>query len=202
MNKILLLFAHPSPHRSEVNVPLFQACESVPDVTCVDLYAEYPTFNIDIAREQQRLVRHDVVIFMFPLYWYSTPSLLKEWQDLVLEHNFAYGSDGKALQDKLFFCALTAGGAEKGYQHGGYNHFTIRELLSPMEQMANITRMHYLPPYTLFGARTAVEEQRLDQHISGFIQLLNDLKNGDIHHQKTHTFITLNAYLQAQEDDR
>lgn len=26
-----------------------------------------------------------------PFYWYSTPALLKEWQDLVLEHGWAYG---------------------------------------------------------------------------------------------------------------
>ncbi|WP_220495541.1 NAD(P)H-dependent oxidoreductase [Oceanospirillum sediminis] len=201
MKNILILFAHPSPHRSEVNLPLFQACEDTPGITCVDLYAEYPTFNIDISREQQRLVNHDVVVFMFPLYWYSTPSLLKEWQDLVLEHDFAYGSKGKALQDKLFFCALTAGGAEKGYQHEGYNHFTIRELLSPMEQMANITRMRYLPPYALFGARTAVEEQRLDQHISGFIQLLDDFKAGEIDHISTADFITLNEFVRSQEAD-
>ena len=195
MNRILILYAHPSPHRSEVNQPLFDACQNQEGVTCVDLYGEYPTFNIDICREQRRLIDHDVVIFMYPLYWYSTPSLLKEWQDLVLEYDFAYGHEGKALQDKLFFCTITAGGAEKSYSHSSYNHFTIRELLQPLEQMANITRMHYLPPYTLFGARTAVEEQRLDEHIAGFVQLLSLIREQGISYQDTSDYVTMNQFL-------
>ncbi len=198
MNKILILYAHPSPHRSEVNQPLFNACQAVEGVTCVDLYGEYPTFNIDICREQRRLVDHDVVIFMYPLYWYSTPSLLKEWQDLVLEYDFAYGPEGKALQNKLFFCAITAGGVEDSYSPGSYNRFTIRELLRPLEQVANLTRMHYLPPYTLFGARTAVEEQRLDVHIESFVRLLTLIKEQNIVYQDATDYVTLNQYLCEQ----
>lgn len=63
--KVLILFAHPSQHRSEVNAPLFKAANTIEGVTCVDLYAEYPHFNINIDREQQRLRDHDVVIFQF-----------------------------------------------------------------------------------------------------------------------------------------
>ena len=87
--KVLILFAHPSQNRSEINVPLFNASKGFDHVTTVDLYAEYPNFRIDIDKEQQRLRDHDVIVFMFPLYWYSTPSLLKEWQDLVLEYGCA-----------------------------------------------------------------------------------------------------------------
>ena len=93
--RVLILFAHPAPERSEVNAPLFEASRGREGVTLVDLYAEYPDYRIDIDREQQRLVDHDVVVFMFPLYWYSTPAILKEWQDLVLEHGWAYGSTGR-----------------------------------------------------------------------------------------------------------
>jgi len=114
--RVLILFAHPAPERSEVNRPLFEACRDREGVTLVDLYAEYPDYRIDIDREQQRLVDHDVVVFMFPLYWYSTPAILKEWQDLVLEYGFAYGTDGTALKDKLFLCALSAGGALDAYR--------------------------------------------------------------------------------------
>ena len=68
--KILLLFAHPSQQRSEVNSPLFKHAQTLPYVTAVDLYAEYPRFNIDIEREQQRLLDHDVIIFQFPFLKY------------------------------------------------------------------------------------------------------------------------------------
>lgn len=173
--KILLLFAHPSQHRSEVNHPLFKAAQEVEGVTAVDLYAEYPTFNINIPKEQKRLLEHDIVVFQFPLYWYSTPAILKEWQDLVLEYGFAYGHEGKALHGKTFMCALSAGGKEDAYQTDGYNHYTIQELLQPIEQMATMTGMNYLSPFALFGSRTALEEGRIDTHAQNWKKLLTAL---------------------------
>ncbi|EGQ7831718.1 flavodoxin family protein [Vibrio vulnificus] len=173
--KVLVLYAHPSQHRSEVNAPLFNAAQAIEGVTCVDLYAEYSQFDINIDKEQARLLEHDVIVFQFPLYWYSTPALLKEWQDLVLEYGFAYGTDGIALKDKLMLCVVSAGGKEEAYKAEGYNHFTIRQLLAPIEQMAALTNMHYLPPLAIFGARTALEENRIDQHVEGYLTLLRAL---------------------------
>ena len=87
--RILVLVAHPSLDRSEINRPLARATTQVPGVSLVDLYAEYPTMEFDIDREQQRLVDHDVIVFMHPLYWYSTPAIVKEWMDLVLEYQYS-----------------------------------------------------------------------------------------------------------------
>lgn len=175
--RILLLFAHPSLDRSEVNHPMAEAVRELDGVTLVDLYAEYPDFQIDIEREQQRLLEHDVIIFQHPLYWYSTPAILKEWQDLVLEHGFAYGTSGTALHGKILFNALTAGGKESAYRAEGFNHFTIRELLQPLEQMARLCGMIYLPAFALFGARTAVEEERINDHVTEWVRLLKALRD-------------------------
>ena len=177
-HQVLVLSAHPSLDRSEVNRPMADAARGISGVTLVDLYAEYPDFQIDIDREQARLLAHDVVVFQHPLYWYSTPAILKEWQDLVLEHGFAYGSGGTALHGKIFFDALSAGGPEAAYHAEGFNHFTIRELLHPMEQMAEMCGMTYLPPYALFGARTAVEEGRAHRHVADWVRLLESLRDG------------------------
>ncbi len=193
--RILILFAHPSPGRSEVNRPLAKASMDLPGVTLVDLYAEYPSLDIDVDREQQRLLDHDIIVFMHPLYWYSTPAILKEWQDLVLEHGFAYGTEGTALHGKIFFNALTAGGAESAYCSQGYNHFSIRDLLHPMEQMALLCGMIYLPPFALFGARTAVEEQRLDGHIEDWKRLVQALYENKLDIEKAVTLPKLNKIL-------
>lgn len=193
--KVLVLYAHPSQRRSEVNQPLFDAASKVDGVTAIDLYYEYPTYDINIDIEQQRLLDHDVVIFQFPLYWYSTPSILKEWQDLVLEYGFAYGHEGKALHGKAFLCALTAGGKEDAYHSGGYNHYTIRQLLHPIEQMATMTGMTYLAPYALFGARTAKEDGRINSHVEGWKNLLVQLVNDEIDLEQAQKAEKLNHYL-------
>ncbi len=174
-NKILILYAHPAPHRSEVNKPMVKAAAKVAGVTLIDLYYQYPNFDLDIDKEQQRLRDHDVIIFHFPFYWYSTPAILKEWQDLVLEYGFAYGREGRALHGKTFLCVITAGGREQAYHCDGLNHFTVRQLLTPLEQMANLCGMDYLPPFVLFNARNALEEKRLKNHITLYKQLLQAL---------------------------
>lgn len=193
--RILVLFAHPSLDRSEVNRPLAEAVSNLDEITLVDLYAEYPDFQIDVDREQERILAHDVIVFLHPLYWYSTPAILKEWQDLVLEHGFAYGSEGTALQGKILFNALTAGGLEAAYQAEGYNHFTIRELLHPIEQTAALCGMTYLPPFALFGSRTAVEEGRVSQHVADWIRVLKALRDNQLDIDAARQLPLLNSNL-------
>lgn len=195
--RVLLLFAHPSQHRSEINRPMFEAAQHIQGVTCVDLYAEYPTLKIDVTKEQTRLKEHDVIVFQFPFYWYSTPAILKEWQDLVLEHGFAYGSGGTALHGKMFLCALSAGGDRKAYHPKGFNHFTVRDLLHPLEQTANLTGMHYLAPFALFQSRDAVEQQRLQHHLEAWQTLLTALVEDQLDSAKAATPECINDDLQS-----
>ena len=178
--KVLVLFAHPALDASVANAPLFRTAQRTKGVTVIDLYAEYPKHHIDVEREQQRLLEHDVVIFQFPMFWYSTPAMLKEWQDLVLEYGFAYGSHGTALKDKLFMCSLTAGGTDQDYCSEGQNQYTIPELLQPIQQMASLCHMQYLPPLVLFGSRTAKQEARLSSHNQLWQDILNSLQHQPI----------------------
>ena len=56
------------------------------------MYDLYPDFKIDVAEEQKHLAAADRIILQFPFYWYSTPALLKQWQDDVLTYGWAFGS--------------------------------------------------------------------------------------------------------------
>lgn len=174
---ILVLFAHPAQARSEAHALLARVARDTPGVTFADLYAEYPRFEIDIDAEQARLAAHDVLVFQHPVYWYSTPALLKEWQDLVLEYGWAYGRGGTALRGKIFLCAVTAGGPVEAYGAGGYNRFPLRVLLSPLEQTANLCGMTYLPPFALFAARRAAQGAALALHAARYRRLLEALRD-------------------------
>lgn len=172
MKRILVLFAHPRTDRSEVGVALARAARGVEAVTFVDLYAEYPTLEIDVDREQQRLVEHDVIVFQHPVYWYSCPAILKEWQDLVLEHGFAYGTEGRALEGKTFFNAVTCGARRDAYTRGGVYQSELRELFAPFEQTMRLCLVRFLPPFALFAAGHALEEGRLEGHVAAYARLL------------------------------
>ena len=180
MNKVLVLYAHPRPDRSEVNVHLAEAARRVEGVTFVDLYAEYPRFEIDVDREQARLVEHDVIVFQHPVSWYSCPALLKEWQDLVLEHGFAYGSEGHALDGKILINAVTAGAREDVYSRSGRYELTLRQYFAPFEYTALLCRMRYLSPFALYAAGHAREEDRLEQHAERYRLLLRSLVEGTL----------------------
>jgi glutathione-regulated potassium-efflux system ancillary protein KefG len=149
MKRVLILFAHPAFHRSRANRALFEAVQGLADVTAHDLYETYPDLLIDIAREQELLSAHDVLVLQHPFYWYSAPALTKEWLDVVLEHGWAYGESGRALEGKLWMSAITAGGRDESYGPSGYNRFTIEELLRPFEATAALCRMKWREPFVV-----------------------------------------------------
>ena len=177
MNKLLIVYAHPAPHRSRVNVALRQAVEGLEGVTLCDLYETYPDFLINIAREQELLVRHDVIVLQHPMYWYSGPALLKEWLDVVLEHGFAYGERGTALRGKALMQALSSGGREPAFRHDGSSHFTLAELLRPFEQTAYLCGMRYLQPYWVPGTHY-IDAARIAHFAEGYRQRLTALRDG------------------------
>jgi len=177
MQRVLVLFAHPGQRYSQTNCELSRTAAALDGITFVDLYAEYPRFKIDIDKEQQRLLAHDVIVFQFPIYWYSAPSLLKEWQDLVLEYGFAYGPGGDKLAGKTCLLAMTAGAPEDSYREGATNGFSLRTLLSPLQQTIHFCQMENLPPYVLFSSLTASEQGRSEEHARGYQQLLSALRD-------------------------
>lgn len=175
--RVLVVHAHPAPDRSEVNVKLAAIARAVSGVTVVDLYAEYPDFAIDVAREQERLVAHDAVVLQHPFYWYSAPAIVKEWIDVTFEYGFAYGEHGRALEGKWLMNAITAGAAETAYRAEGYNRYPVRQLLLPFEQTATLCRMRYLAPLVLFAARTALKDERITPHMREWKSMLEALRD-------------------------
>ncbi|MBX0328136.1 NAD(P)H-dependent oxidoreductase [Oscillochloris sp. ZM17-4] len=179
MNKILILFAHPALDKSRVHRRLIRAVPDLPGITVNDLYDAYPDFDIDVAREQGLLAAHDLIILQHPFYWYSTPAIIKQWEDLVLEHGWAYGSQGAALRGKRLLSLITTGGAAAAYRHEGYNRFTVRELLAPIEQTAYLCGMEYLPPYLIQGTHR-MDEDEIELEVGRYRQLLALLHAGRI----------------------
>ncbi len=176
MRKILILFAHPISHKSRVNIEMINAVKNISGVTVHDLYEEYPDFFIDVKREQKLLMDHDVIIWQHPFYWYSAPSILKEWFDLVLEHGFAYGHDGNSLKGKIAMSVITTGGKKETYSSNGLNSFPLTDFLIPYKQSCTLCQMEYLPPFVVHGthllATNDIELLKVD-----YVKLISLLKD-------------------------
>ena len=177
MANLIVYYAHPGHKHSHVNRFMARAAEAVEGITYVDLYRDYPRFDIDVDVEQRRLLEHDVILFQFPMFWYSTPSLVKEWEDLVLEPGFAYGSGGDKLSGKRLMLAVTAAGSEDAYAEQGYQHYPFRTFLTPLEQTARLCHMTFAAPYVLYDALHAPDNGAAEPHIEGYGRLLTAIRD-------------------------
>jgi glutathione-regulated potassium-efflux system ancillary protein KefG len=183
--KTLVLVAHPVMEISRVNTTWAAAFAECPDVTVRDLTALYPEFDIDVIEEQKLLLEHDRIIFQFPFYWYSSPAILKHWQDLVLAQGFAYAGAHR-LEGKEFMVATSIGAKDSDYRAGGHNHFSVDELLRPFQQTVNYIRGRYLTPF-LFYRSIAAEDSELQQSTRDLLKHALDM---DIDPERDHEVFT------------
>ena len=152
---ILVVLAHPNLEHSQVNKSLASELSTQEHITINNLYANYPDFNIDIQKEKSLLMHHDIIIFQFPIYWFSAPALLKEWQDQVITSEFSMGENNQ-LKGKKLLLVVSAGGTAEDYRHGGPADNTMDEILAPYESFARFTEMKYLPPFISYGVPNPV----------------------------------------------
>ncbi|MGD9419885.1 MAG: NAD(P)H-dependent oxidoreductase [Verrucomicrobiota bacterium JB025] len=152
MERTLIVFCHPALEKSRTNRALIEGVADLDGVTVSDLYERYPDFLIDVKREQDQLVEHERIVWQFPLFWYSTPSLMKEWMDVVFQYGWAYGRGGNALAGKRVKAVVTTGADAGSYTAEGFNGHTVRDLLLPLERSARMCGMEFAEPLVFYDA--------------------------------------------------
>jgi len=197
-NRVLIIFAHPLFEKSHAHKALISHIPKSEYITIRDLYELYPEFNIDVKIEQEALEQNDIIILQHPMYWYSCPPILKQWIDLVLEYNWAYGSKGNALQGKFLFQTITTGGNKENYNSKGKDRFTIYELLEPFNQTAQVCKMIYLPPYVIHGTHKMAEKDYENAAID-FNALLTFLIHNELPVKGILDQTYLNDWFQSQK---
>lgn len=162
--KTLVLLFHPNLKNSKVNKRMVNIISKMENVEIRNMYDLYPDFKIDVKAEQQVMEKADRIILQFPIRWYSSPALLKQWEDDVFEAGWAY-TDGHALDDKEFTVAVSFGA--DGYEHGGYSHYTPHEILRPFQATAYRIGMKFMKPFVLTNVARA-DDAELDDQIEQY----------------------------------
>lgn len=89
MKKVIIINGHGAPMMSMDNKRILEDVKAqLQDVEIVTLAELYPDFKIDVEKEQTRLLAADLIVFEYPIWWYSAPSILKKY----VEDVFAMGS--------------------------------------------------------------------------------------------------------------
>ena len=102
----------------------------------------YPDYRFNVEAEQKKLVEADIIVWQFPVFWYSMPSLLRKWIEDVIVHGFAYGSTGTALKDKRLIASFTTGAPAEMYTKDGLVGYTIEDIIgAQLRPTANLCGM-------------------------------------------------------------
>ena len=137
----LIVYTHPNP--ASFNHAIYETAKRTLDqagyaVECRELYAErfevaldaadFEAFAgarvpADIEREQHLIAKADLLVFIYPVWWYDRPALLKGWIDRVWTRGFAfdYGADGRVglLAGKQAVVFQTTGAPLEAYAEDG-----------------------------------------------------------------------------------
>ena len=111
----------------------------------------------DVAAEHEKLLRADLVVFQFPLWWGSMPAIMKGWIDRVFSLGTVYGRNVDALKGRKVLLAVTASGGDSpgenlAYMAGQLHHVTSNMLALP--------GFDILEPCYVFGAGGMTAEER------------------------------------------
>ena len=155
-NKTLILLAHDNLDESVINQQFKESLEKEEHIVYKDLKSLYPDYKIDVQKEQEELVQYSKIVFQFPMYWYSAPSILKAWVDNVYSYGFAYEIDeagqfqSLALKDKSFQMIVTMGAKEDAFE--GNERLSVKECLNSYSYTAKMLGMNEDEAQLFYGA--------------------------------------------------
>ena len=110
----------------------------------------------DLLREQDRLLRADLLVFIFPLWWGGVPAIVKGWFDRVCAYGVAY-ADGKRFERGYFvgrraLLALTTGGTAQRFSADG-SYGEMRHVLHSVQRcMLEYLGLEVMDPFVAYAA--------------------------------------------------
>lgn len=189
MKNVLIISGHTDLKNSVANKTILEHLSTLlPDAEIVKLDELYPDFNIDVKKEQQRLLQADVIVLQFPVFWYSAPSILERWMEETFQHGFSHGSKGDKLKGKKLILSFTTGAPESMYSHEGPMGYTIDEFLPCYKAACRLCQMDFAGyVYTggvSYGSRTTpelIEQQKKasENHAERLAELLKSLNRNE-----------------------
>lgn len=84
------------------------------------------TYSLEVETEINRMKRHDALAYIFPIWWYSMPAMLKGYIDRVWNNGYAYGS-GKLPHKQVLWLGL-AGASLEHFQKRNYDKMLAHHL--------------------------------------------------------------------------
>lgn len=185
MKNVLIISGHTNLSASVANKTILDTVHKLlPEVEIVKLDELYPDFRINVEVEQQRLLKADIIVLEFPVFWYSAPSILERWMEETFRHGFSHGSTGDKLKGKKLVLSFTTGAPSSMYSHDGPMGYTIDEFLPCFKAICNLCQMEFAGyvytggvSYAYRTTRELIEQQNKIsvEHAEHLIKLIESL---------------------------
>ncbi|MCJ8155346.1 NAD(P)H-dependent oxidoreductase [Chryseobacterium sp. SSA4.19] len=175
--KTLIIVIHPTMETSVINKRWVEVLNQFPDkYTVHELYKTYPDGKFDVVKEQKLIESYDKIIFQFPLYWFSSPPLLKKWFDEVLLYGWAFGSrSGYKMKEKKIALAISAGLDEKDFSATSKYKYSLKELLRPFELTFEYVKADYCEPFVYYGLEQNPSAAYVEESIPLYLDYIEKL---------------------------
>lgn len=174
--QVVVLLAHPNIKESQANKALMNAISDMEEVAVYNLYEMHSEDAFNVEMWSTAISHATALVFQFPFYWMSAPSLLKKWLDEV----FTYLAKTPAVAGKALMVAVTTGSEYDAYRSGGRNRFTTDELLRPYQATALHAGMVWQTPLVVYGMGTAEAGKNVAEETSHYKQRVEALIKKDI----------------------
>ncbi len=163
---VYIVYAHPNPdsfNHALLDNLLAGIEEAGHAATVSDLYADgfNPALSADdlalaadgkvaddVKPYQEKILAADAIAFVFPIWWFGPPALLKGWFDRVFTKGFAYDMGGPMglmplLKVKKALVLSTAGGMEPMYLNLGFADAMSKVLVNGTLQITGIFKVKH-----------------------------------------------------------
>lgn len=136
-------------------------------------------FAPELEAEIAKVEAADLMIWQFPLWWFSVPAILKGWVDRVFAMGRAYGG-GRVYEAGMFrgkraLLSLTTGGPEGAYAPEGFNG-DLQAILRPIHRgMLEFTGFEVLAPQVHYGP-VRVEPAQREAWLQAWAQRLRQVE--------------------------
>lgn len=93
-------------------------------------------FSPDIVAEIEKIQQANLILFVFPIWWFGVPAILKGWFDRVLAMGVTWDGgriyENGLLRGKQAMVVASAGGPSEYYKKEGKHRATVNEILHPV----------------------------------------------------------------------
>ena len=140
-----------------------------------------------VEEEQAKFKKADLIIFQFPIYWFSMPAMMKKYLDTVYGYGVFFGmGDAEAkygygngmMQGKKYMLSITSNAPQEAFNNKDqfFEGLSIEQFLMNIHKVNEFCGMEALPSFAAYNViknpQIELDIQRIQEHLKNEVLTL------------------------------